>query len=186
MPGISRQPPPWFMRPGFAPKEPGFFLQVSALSLSSCRCWSYRACSARVCEDPGKSHPGLAIALGRVYPRWVGLMAAISGAAFMYDGAVVGGLGGGAVLWAGGACLGACLWAGRGAGLGAAQWWVVRVAAEGRSPPPRSGCQPPFTPVRLSGMGDRQTDLSPGGRRSPLSPQPHPAAPSEHLRLGVS
>jgi hypothetical protein len=32
---------------------------------------------------------GLAIALGRVYPRWVGLMAAISGAAFMYDGAVV-------------------------------------------------------------------------------------------------
>jgi hypothetical protein len=29
---------------------------------------------------------GLAIALGRVYPRWVGLMAAISGAAFMYDG----------------------------------------------------------------------------------------------------
>jgi hypothetical protein len=32
---------------------------------------------------------GLAIALGRVYPRWVGLMAAISGAALMYDGAVV-------------------------------------------------------------------------------------------------
>jgi hypothetical protein len=32
---------------------------------------------------------GLAIALGRVYPRWVGLMAALSGAAFMYDGAVV-------------------------------------------------------------------------------------------------
>jgi hypothetical protein len=32
---------------------------------------------------------GLAIALGRVYPRWVGLMAAISGAAFMYDGVVV-------------------------------------------------------------------------------------------------
>jgi hypothetical protein len=32
---------------------------------------------------------GLAIALGKVYPRWVGLMAAISGAAFMYDGAVV-------------------------------------------------------------------------------------------------
>jgi hypothetical protein len=32
---------------------------------------------------------GLAIALGRVYPRWVGLIAAISGAAFMYDGAVV-------------------------------------------------------------------------------------------------
>src|SRR5829696_7682679 len=31
---------------------------------------------------------GLAIALGRVYPRWVGLMAAISGAAFMYNGAV--------------------------------------------------------------------------------------------------
>ena len=32
---------------------------------------------------------GLAIALGRVYPRWVGLMAAVSGAAFMYNGAVV-------------------------------------------------------------------------------------------------
>ena len=32
---------------------------------------------------------GLAIALGRVYPRWLGLMAAISGAAFMYNGAVV-------------------------------------------------------------------------------------------------
>ena len=32
---------------------------------------------------------GLAIALGRVYPRWVGLIAAVSGAAFMYNGAVV-------------------------------------------------------------------------------------------------
>ena len=32
---------------------------------------------------------GLAIALGRVYPRWAGLMAAVSGAAFLYDGAVV-------------------------------------------------------------------------------------------------
>jgi hypothetical protein len=32
---------------------------------------------------------GLAIALGRVYPRWVGLIALISGAALMYDGAVV-------------------------------------------------------------------------------------------------
>jgi hypothetical protein len=32
---------------------------------------------------------GLAIALGRVFPRWVGLMAAVSGAAFMYNGAVV-------------------------------------------------------------------------------------------------
>jgi hypothetical protein len=32
---------------------------------------------------------GLAIALGKVYPRWVGLMATVSGAAFMYDGAVV-------------------------------------------------------------------------------------------------
>jgi hypothetical protein len=32
---------------------------------------------------------GLAIALGRVYPRWVGLTAANSGAAFMYNGAVV-------------------------------------------------------------------------------------------------
>jgi hypothetical protein len=32
---------------------------------------------------------GLAIALGRVYPRWVGLMAVISGAALMYDVAVV-------------------------------------------------------------------------------------------------
>jgi hypothetical protein len=29
-----------------------------------------------------------AITLGRVYPRWVGLMAALSGAAFMYNGAV--------------------------------------------------------------------------------------------------
>jgi hypothetical protein len=29
---------------------------------------------------------GLAIAFGSVYPRWVGLVAAISGAAFMYDG----------------------------------------------------------------------------------------------------
>ena len=32
---------------------------------------------------------GLVIALGRVYPRWVGLMATVSGAAFVYDGAVV-------------------------------------------------------------------------------------------------
>jgi hypothetical protein len=32
---------------------------------------------------------GLAIALGRVYPRWVGLIAVISGAALMYDGVVV-------------------------------------------------------------------------------------------------
>jgi hypothetical protein len=32
---------------------------------------------------------GLAIALGSVYPRWAGLIAVISGAAFMYDGAVV-------------------------------------------------------------------------------------------------
>ena len=32
---------------------------------------------------------GLAIALGSVYPRWAGLIAAVSGAAFMYDGAVV-------------------------------------------------------------------------------------------------
>lgn len=32
---------------------------------------------------------GLAIALGSVYPRWVGLIALVSGAAFMYDGAVV-------------------------------------------------------------------------------------------------
>ena len=32
---------------------------------------------------------GLAIALGRTYPRWVGLMAVLCGAAFMYDGAVV-------------------------------------------------------------------------------------------------
>jgi hypothetical protein len=32
---------------------------------------------------------GLAIVLGRVYPRWVGLMAVFCGAAFMYDGAVV-------------------------------------------------------------------------------------------------
>jgi hypothetical protein len=32
---------------------------------------------------------GLAIALGRVYPRWVGLMAVLSGAASMYNGAVV-------------------------------------------------------------------------------------------------
>jgi hypothetical protein len=31
---------------------------------------------------------GLAIALGRVYPRWVGLIAVISGAALMYNGAV--------------------------------------------------------------------------------------------------
>ena len=31
---------------------------------------------------------GLAIALGRIYPRWVGLIAAISGAALMYNGAV--------------------------------------------------------------------------------------------------
>ena len=29
---------------------------------------------------------GVAIALGTVYPRWVGLIAAVSGAAFMYDG----------------------------------------------------------------------------------------------------
>jgi len=32
---------------------------------------------------------GLAIALGSVYPRWVGLIAVVSGAALMYDGAVV-------------------------------------------------------------------------------------------------
>src|SRR5215212_4506088 len=32
---------------------------------------------------------GLAIALGTVYARWVGLIAMVSGAAFMYDGAVV-------------------------------------------------------------------------------------------------
>jgi hypothetical protein len=32
---------------------------------------------------------GLAIALGSVYPRWAGLIAAVSGAAFMYNGAVV-------------------------------------------------------------------------------------------------
>ena len=32
---------------------------------------------------------GLAIALGRVYPRWVGVIAVLSGAALMYDGAVV-------------------------------------------------------------------------------------------------
>lgn len=31
---------------------------------------------------------GLAIAFGIVYPRWVGSMAAISGTAFMYNGAV--------------------------------------------------------------------------------------------------
>jgi hypothetical protein len=32
---------------------------------------------------------GLAIAVGRAYPRWAGLIAAVSAAAFMYDGAVV-------------------------------------------------------------------------------------------------
>src|SRR5215211_2234531 len=32
---------------------------------------------------------GLAIALGSVYPRWVGLIAVVSGLALMYDGAVV-------------------------------------------------------------------------------------------------
>jgi hypothetical protein len=32
---------------------------------------------------------GAAIALGSVYPRWVGLVAAVSGAAFVYDGVVV-------------------------------------------------------------------------------------------------
>jgi hypothetical protein len=32
---------------------------------------------------------GLAIALGSVYPRWVGVIAAVSGAAFMYNGVVV-------------------------------------------------------------------------------------------------
>jgi hypothetical protein len=31
---------------------------------------------------------GLAIALGSVYPRWAGLMSAVSGAALMYNGAV--------------------------------------------------------------------------------------------------
>ena len=31
----------------------------------------------------------MAIALGGAYRRWVGLIAAVSGAAFMYDGAVV-------------------------------------------------------------------------------------------------
>ena len=32
---------------------------------------------------------GLAIALGRTYPRWAGLIAVVSGAALMYDGVVV-------------------------------------------------------------------------------------------------
>src|SRR5215210_3610236 len=32
---------------------------------------------------------GLAIALGSVYPRWVGVIAAVCGAAFMYNGVVV-------------------------------------------------------------------------------------------------
>jgi hypothetical protein len=32
---------------------------------------------------------GLAIAFGAVYPRWVGLIAVVSGTALMYDGAVV-------------------------------------------------------------------------------------------------
>lgn len=32
---------------------------------------------------------GLAIALGSVYPRWAGLIAVVSGAALMYNGAVV-------------------------------------------------------------------------------------------------
>jgi hypothetical protein len=32
---------------------------------------------------------GLAIGLGSIYPRWVGLIALVSGAALMYDGAVV-------------------------------------------------------------------------------------------------
>jgi hypothetical protein len=32
---------------------------------------------------------GLAIALGRVFPRWVGWVAVVSGAAFMFHGAVV-------------------------------------------------------------------------------------------------
>lgn len=32
---------------------------------------------------------GLTIALGRAYPRWAGLIAVVSGLAFMYDGAVV-------------------------------------------------------------------------------------------------
>jgi hypothetical protein len=31
---------------------------------------------------------GLALVLGTVYPRWVGLVAVVSGAAFMYNGAV--------------------------------------------------------------------------------------------------
>src|ERR687897_926653 len=69
----------------------------------------------------------------------------------------------------------------RGADLGAAQWWVVRVAAESSSPPPRSGWQPPFTPLRLSGMGYRETGFSPGRGRSTLPTQPHPAAPGEYL-----
>jgi hypothetical protein len=38
-------------------------------------------------------------------------------------------------------------WAVRGVGLEAAQWWVVRLAAEHCSPPPRSGWQPHSTPV---------------------------------------
>src|SRR5215203_7194368 len=33
-------------------------------------------------------------------------------------------------------------------------------------------------------MGYRQTGLSPGRRRSPLPPQPHPAAPGEYLSRG--
>jgi hypothetical protein len=35
---------------------------------------------------------GLAIALGTAYPRWVGLIAAVSGGLFMVNGVVVGGL----------------------------------------------------------------------------------------------
>jgi hypothetical protein len=72
---------------------------------------------------------------------------------------------------------GAVLWA----DLGTKQWGVVRIAAEGCSPPPRSGWQPPSTPLRIFGLGDREADLSPGRRRSPLSPQPHPATSGEHL-----
>jgi hypothetical protein len=32
---------------------------------------------------------GMVIALGSIYPRWVGLIAAVSGAALMYNGVVI-------------------------------------------------------------------------------------------------
>src|SRR5215204_7639597 len=69
-------------------------------------------------------------------------------------------------------------------------WWCRATSYWSNICEPRflSDWPPPSTPGRLSRMGNRDADLSAGRGRSPLSPQPHPAAPSEYLsrRAGLS